>query len=233
MCPHGYHHSGSMATPALGTRDVRLHIAWIALWGHQSAQTVSSERCIVQKVNVPQGGSPPNPKECSNCTGSERNIQRITMCPHGYHHSGSMATPALGTRDVRLHIAWIALWGHQSAQTVSSERCIVQKVNVPQGGSPPNPKECSNCTGSGRNIQRITMCPHGYHHSGSMATPALGTRDVRLHIAWIALWGHQSAQTVSSERCIVQKVNVPQGGSPPNIYIYIYIYILKQPFCYM
>ena len=27
-------------------------------------------------------------------------IQRITMCPHGYHHSGSMATPALGTRDI-------------------------------------------------------------------------------------------------------------------------------------
>ena len=22
------------------------------------------------------------------------------MCPHGYHHSGSMATPALGTWDV-------------------------------------------------------------------------------------------------------------------------------------
>ena len=21
------------------------------------------------------------------------------MCPHGYHHSGSMATPALGTRE--------------------------------------------------------------------------------------------------------------------------------------
>ena len=37
-------------------------------------------------------------------------IQRITMCPNGYHHSGSMATPALGTRDVRLHIVWIALW---------------------------------------------------------------------------------------------------------------------------
>ena len=36
-------------------------------------------------------------------------IQRITMCPHGYHHSGSMATPALGKRDVRLHIVWIAL----------------------------------------------------------------------------------------------------------------------------
>ena len=26
------------------------------------------------------------------------------MCPHGYHHSGFMATPALGTRDVRLYI---------------------------------------------------------------------------------------------------------------------------------
>ena len=71
MCPHGYHHSGSMATPALGTRDVYLHIVWIALWSHQSAQTASSERCIVQKVNVPQGGSPPNPRECSNCTGSD------------------------------------------------------------------------------------------------------------------------------------------------------------------
>ena len=22
------------------------------------------------------------------------------MCPHGYHHSGSMATPAHGTRDI-------------------------------------------------------------------------------------------------------------------------------------
>ena len=64
-------------------------------------------------------------------------------------------------------------------------------------------------------IQRITMCPHGYHHSGSMATPALGTRDVRLHIVWIALWSHQSAQTASSERCIVQKVNVPQGALHP------------------
>ena len=27
------------------------------------------------------------------------------MCPHGYHHNGFMATPALGTQDVRLHIA--------------------------------------------------------------------------------------------------------------------------------
>ena len=23
------------------------------------------------------------------------------MCPHGYHHSGFMETPALGTQDVR------------------------------------------------------------------------------------------------------------------------------------
>ena len=26
------------------------------------------------------------------------------MCPHGYHHSGSMATPALGTRDIYIYI---------------------------------------------------------------------------------------------------------------------------------
>ena len=56
------------------------------------------------------------------------------MCPHGYHHSGSMATSALGTRDERLHIVWIALWSHQSAQTVNSELCIVQIVNVPRRG---------------------------------------------------------------------------------------------------
>ena len=31
------------------------------------------------------------------------------MCPHGYHHNGFMATPALGTQEVRLHIVWIAL----------------------------------------------------------------------------------------------------------------------------
>ena len=36
-------------------------------------------------------------------------IQRITMSPHGYHHNGFMATPALGTQEVRLHIVWIAL----------------------------------------------------------------------------------------------------------------------------
>ena len=129
------------------------------------------------------------------------------MCPHGYHHSGSMATPALGTWDVRLHIVWIALWSHQSAQTASSERCIVQKVNVPQGGSPPNPGECSNCTGSERNIQRITMCPHGYHHSGSMATPALGTWDVRFIVA---LW---QLPHLGRGMCV--------------LYIYIYIYITR------
>ena len=99
--------------------------------------------------------------------GVTNDIQRITMCPHGYHHRSSMPTPALGTLDVRLYIVWIALWSHQRAQTANSERCIMQKVNVPQGGSPPNPRENSNCTGSERNIQRITMCPLGYHHSDS------------------------------------------------------------------
>ena len=26
------------------------------------------------------------------------------MCPHGYHHNGFMATPALGTQVVRLYM---------------------------------------------------------------------------------------------------------------------------------
>ena len=47
------------------------------------------------------------------------------------------------------------------------------------------------------------MCPHGYHHSGSMATPALGTRDVRIYISK----GLQCALTAIT------------------IYIYIYIYL--------
>ena len=32
------------------------------------------------------------------------------MCPHGYHHSGSMATPALGTRDVRYIYIYIYIY---------------------------------------------------------------------------------------------------------------------------
>ena len=31
------------------------------------------------------------------------------MCPHGYHHSGSMATPVLGTRDVHLLLCIISI----------------------------------------------------------------------------------------------------------------------------
>ena len=31
------------------------------------------------------------------------------MCPHGYHHNGFMATPALGTQEVRL-ITYIHLF---------------------------------------------------------------------------------------------------------------------------
>ena len=33
------------------------------------------------------------------------------MCPHGYHHSGSMATPALGTRDIYIYIYILAAAG--------------------------------------------------------------------------------------------------------------------------
>ena len=29
------------------------------------------------------------------------------MCPHGYHHNGFMATPALGTQEVRYYNYYI------------------------------------------------------------------------------------------------------------------------------
>ncbi len=68
------------------------------------------------------------------------------MCPPGCHHNGFMVTPKLGHRMYG-YTLWerIALWSHQSAQTASSEPCIVQIVNVLHRLSPPNPKECSNC----------------------------------------------------------------------------------------
>ena len=65
----------------------------------------------------------------------------------------------------------------------------------------------------------------------------LGTRCTVTHCR-IALWSHQSAQTASSERCIMQIVNVSLRDSTQsirvlnriylerNIYIYIYIIAL-------
>ena len=44
----------------LGTRCTVTHCR-IALWSHRSAQTASSERCIMQIVNVSLRDSPPNP----------------------------------------------------------------------------------------------------------------------------------------------------------------------------
>ena len=46
----------------------------------------------------------------------------------------------------------------------------------------------------------------------------LGTRCTVTHCR-IALWSHQSAKTASSERCIVQIVNVSLRDSPPNPYM--------------
>ena len=63
------------------------------------------------------------------------------------------------------------------------------------------------------------MCPHGYHHSGSMTTPALGTRDVRLHIyitIYIThIYNHKATMVIA----------VRAHCNPLYIYIsYIYIY---------
>ena len=43
------------------------------------------------------------------------------MCPHSYHHSGSMATPALGTQDVRYIYIYIFLYLQACNLTCSAE----------------------------------------------------------------------------------------------------------------
>ena len=52
------------------------------------------------------------------------------MCPPGYHHNGIMVARELGATRCTVTHCRIALWSHQSAQTASSERCIMQIVNV-------------------------------------------------------------------------------------------------------
>ena len=52
----------------------------------------------------------------------------------------------------------------------------------------------------------------------------LGTRCTVTHCR-IALWSHQSAQTASSERCIMQIVNVSLRDS---LYIYVYQLSIAQ-----
>ena len=77
----------------------------------------------------------------------------ITMCSLSYPSYGFMTTPEIGHRMYNYTLCGRkALWSHESARTASSERCIVQILNVPQGDSLPNP---TNCTGSERNIQKI------------------------------------------------------------------------------
>ena len=94
-------------------------------------------------------------KQCFLVFPSSGNMARkqcITMCPPGCRHNGFIATPELGHRMYG-YTLWgrIALWSHQSAQTASSELCIVQIVNVKYRLSA-NPRECSNCMSSERNL---------------------------------------------------------------------------------
>ena len=107
-------------------------------------------------------------------------IQSITMYHLGYPHDGFMATPELGHRMCG-YTLWgrIALWSHQSAQTTSSERCIVQIVNVPQGDSTQPRRVQLQCTFLVINIMalwlllnlgtgcRVTHCGVGLHYEAT------------------------------------------------------------------
>ena len=161
----------------------------MAYLSNQSAQTANSGQCIVQVVNVPQRGLPTQSKRVLKLPGQWRNIQRITMFPHGYHHNGFMETPALGTQEVLLHIVWIALWSHQSAQTANSGQCIVQIVNTTLTNSEllytRNPYSYSHfeifiCIYSvrGKIDQMWTKCIQTYHLLRSKCL------QICLHIDW-------------------------------------------------
>ena len=56
------------------------------------------------------------------------------MCPHGYHHSGSMAIHMhLGSRDVRLHMCTgcalthmqVEAWNYRACLSVLTQSCPV------------------------------------------------------------------------------------------------------------
>ena len=58
------------------------------------------------------------------------------MCPPGYHCNVFIAIPELEHRMYGYTLLGrIVLLSHQSAQTASSKRCIVQIVNIPLGDS--------------------------------------------------------------------------------------------------
>ena len=61
----------------LGTGCTVTHCEKGLHWSHQSAQTASSELCILQIVNVQYKDSPPIQKECSNCMSTEQNVQNV------------------------------------------------------------------------------------------------------------------------------------------------------------
>ena len=62
-------------------------------------------------INIPQGFV---------CVYIWVNIQLITMCPYSYHHNGFMATPALGTQDVRFGLTYTLI----ILQDILSRRCF-------------------------------------------------------------------------------------------------------------
>ena len=63
------------------------------------------------------------------------------------------------------------------------------------------------------------MCPHGYHHSGSMATPTLGTRDI------IQIYsGITCGRVLNGELYTCKLYKLINLCNLYNLDIYIYIY---------
>ena len=149
------------------------------------------------------------------------------MCPHGYHHSGSMATPVTwDTGCAFTHCFGLHCEVHQSALTANSERMHSANSERPSKGTrPPNPSECSNCTGSERNIQSDYSCAlMAITIVAAMATPALGIHGMCVY----TLFQDCIVKSPECSNCEQWAMHSANSERPSNIYIsyILVIYIL-------
>ena len=64
------------------------------------------------------------------------------------------------------------------------------------------------------------MCPHGYHHSGSMATPALGTRDIYIYIFDSSKTYRTEEPRARNPKKVPGRKHVIKASNTHNIYIH-------------
>ena len=63
------------------------------------------------------------------------------------------------------------------------------------------------------------MCPHGYHHNGFMATPALGTQEVRFYLIKIYIYISKGLQCALTVITIMVLWQLPHLGHRKYVFI--------------